>query len=55
MSALKSPELKPDQDFDYDEAVKMLDESTAAQEEGLTRLTDIEREKVTYILKYLGE
>jgi hypothetical protein len=55
MSVLKAPEFKPGQDIDFDEVVRMLEESTEAQEEGLTRLTDIEREKVVYILKYLGE
>ena len=55
MSGFQFPEMIPDQDIKYEQAVQLLEESTAAQEEGLTRLTEVEREKVTYILKHLGD
>lgn len=44
-------ELKSDTEFDFNQVTTLLKASAAAQEESLSRLTDVERKKVTYILE----
>ncbi len=48
-------ELSPEAEFSFNEIVALLKASAAAQEESLSRLTDVERKKVTYILKRCEE
>ncbi|HOP11141.1 MAG TPA: hypothetical protein PK629_06600 [Oscillospiraceae bacterium] len=54
MSTPVIPSIKPDSVMTFDEAMRMLTASTAAQAESLTKLADIERERVTYIIKSNG-